>query len=49
MLSGEAIFVYSRRQPRNSRVRKRATWLASPKDTWPAIGKTGMIAVNKDV
>lgn len=32
----------SRRQPRNSRLRKRANWLTIYKDTWPAISKTGL-------
>ncbi|XP_061196986.1 ribosome quality control complex subunit TCF25-like [Saccostrea echinata] len=32
----------SRRRQRNMPMRRRASWLATPKDTWPHIGKTGL-------
>lgn len=32
----------SRRRQRNMPMRRRTSWLATPKDTWPHIGKTGL-------
>ncbi|XP_063441257.1 ribosome quality control complex subunit TCF25-like [Mytilus trossulus] len=38
----------SRRQPRNARARKKATWMSTPKDTWPPIGKIGLSMTLKE-